>query len=125
MGVLCNSPIHEKFQALVMTLLHFKTYVPNVSDKIRDFCIDNTGVTHEIVEALLANPDKEMINEESCYVHCVLIETGFLAENGEINIKQFEHLKGNKFSDIDLNCLKSIQVLEHCNETMLLRTCNA
>nr|QKV34996.1 Odorant binding protein 16 [Dendroctonus adjunctus] len=109
------------FVALVIMT---NAYVPNVNDKIRNFCIDDSGVSVEMVENLLANPEKDLIDVESCYVHCIFTEMGLLSENGNVEIENFESLKASEAPYIDLNCLDKIKSIDNCCEMMLLRACH-
>ncbi|XP_050299860.1 uncharacterized protein LOC126738529 [Anthonomus grandis grandis] len=101
-------------------------FIPNVNYRIRDFCIEDTGVTIAMVDNLQINPQKDFTVEESCYIHCALTETGFLSEDGYINVNMFAELKTemSEESDIDLNCLAEMSKIEHCDEMMELRKCH-
>ncbi|KAH1017142.1 hypothetical protein HUJ05_007847 [Dendroctonus ponderosae] len=109
---------------LVGLVMMTNAYVPNVNNKIRDFCIDDSGVSIEMVENLLANPEKQLIDVESCYVHCIFTEMGLLSENGNVEVEKFKSLKASEAPYIDLTCLEEIKSIDHCNEMMILRACH-
>nr|UWL63319.1 odorant binding protein 29 [Pagiophloeus tsushimanus] len=100
-----------------------RAYIPNVNYKIRDFCIENSGITVNMVERMLADPLKNLTDEESCYVHCAFTESGFLTEDAGISLTKFQMLKELELPEVDLDCLEEIGKIDYCNEMMKLRRC--